>query len=105
MYSDMGRRGINADSAGVGTGDSKAAAALAAGGSFGAIYTPTARTLTVNLARLAGPNVRARWFDVSNGTYTTVSGSPFANGQTRDFVTPGANAGGQADWVLLLESI
>ncbi len=91
--------------AGAQSGSNKAAAALASDQSFGAIYTPNARTLTVDLSRLSGPNVRARWFDVSNGAFTTISGSPFANNQSRNFVTPGNNAGGQGDWVLLLESV
>lgn len=90
---------------GVSSADDKACASLASNQSFGAIYVPTSRTLTVNLARLTGPNVRARWFDVVSGAYTTVSGSPFANNQARSFTTPGNNSGGDQDWVLLLESV
>jgi hypothetical protein len=90
--------------AGKSTGDSKAAVALASDGSFGMIYVPTNRGLTVNLAKLGGSSVRARWFDPSSGSYFTVTGSPLARVSTV-FTMPNANAGGQADWVLLLEAM
>jgi hypothetical protein len=90
--------------AGKSTGDSKAAVALASDGSFGMIYLPTNRSLTVNLAKLGGSSVRARWYDPSSGSYFTVTGSPLTRVSTV-FTMPGANAGGQADWVLLLEAM
>lgn len=86
------------------TGDSKAAVALASDGSFGMIYAPSNRNLTVNLAKLGGTSVRARWYDPAGGTYTTVGGSPLPRTSTVFTMPSSANAGGQADWVLLLEA-
>jgi hypothetical protein len=61
------------------------------------------RSFTVNMSRLSGP-ATARWYNPSDGQYTTVSGSPFPNGGNRSFTTPGNNGAGQNDWVLVLES-
>ena len=46
-------------------------------GSFVA-YMPTARTITVNLASLKAP-ANAKWFDPTNGVYTSIAGAAFAN--------------------------
>ncbi len=64
---------------------------------------PTRRTITVDMTRLRGP-VTARWYDPTNGTFSTISGSPFANSGTRNFAPPGKNSAGDGDWVLVLES-
>ena len=90
---------------GIGTGTNQAVAALASDRSYALIYAPSVRTLTVQLGQLAGPNVRARWYDPTNGAYITVSGSPFAAGGARTFTPSGSNAGGAGDWVLVLESV
>ena len=42
-------------------------------GSFVVAYMPTAREITVNMASLKGP-ADAKWFDPTNGTYTTILG-------------------------------
>jgi hypothetical protein len=65
-------------------------------------YIPTARTITVDMSKLSG-SATARWYDPSAGTFTAVSGSPFANSGSRNFSTPGNNFGGDQDWVLALE--
>jgi hypothetical protein len=65
-------------------------------------YMPTIRTITVNMSQLSG-SATARWYDPSNGTYTTITGSPFANTGTRQFTPPGNNNDGDGDWVLVLE--
>ncbi len=70
-------------------------------GSFVIAYMPTVRTITVNMASLKTPAI-AKWFDPSNGTYTTISGGPFANIGTQDFTPPGKNQDRDGDWVLLL---
>jgi hypothetical protein len=70
-------------------------------GSLALTYCPNPTTLTVNMAKFSGP-VTAQWFDPSNGTYTTISGSPFPNSGTHNFTTPGANHDGDPDWVLVL---
>jgi hypothetical protein len=75
------------------TGDGKLAVA----------YVPTGGTLGVDLAQLAG-SVTARWYDPSNGTYSAIQGSPFANQGSHSFTTPGKNHDGDPDWVLVLES-
>jgi hypothetical protein len=64
-------------------------------------YTPTSHTLTVDMTTLSGP-ATARWFDPTSGTYTSISGSPFANTGSRNFASPGNNSAGALDWVLLL---
>jgi len=90
--------------AGTGTGASRAATARASDGSFVLAYTPSVRTLTLDLARLAGPNVLARWYDPTNGAFTAITASSFAASGSRTFTPPSANADGDGDWVLVLES-
>jgi Putative collagen-binding domain of a collagenase len=46
----------------------------------------------------------ARWFDPTNGTFTSISGSPFANTGSHSFTPPGNNSAGDADWVLVLQT-
>jgi hypothetical protein len=65
-------------------------------------YMPSSRTLTVDMSKLSG-SVVARWFDPTNGAYTDIAGSPFANSGNRNFTTPGNNSAGDGDWVLVLE--
>lgn len=72
-------------------------------GGFVVAYLPTARTITVNMASLKAP-AHARWFDPTNGTYTTIPGDPFVNAGTRQFAPPGKNGDGDSDWVLLLDA-
>ncbi|HUL99358.1 MAG TPA: putative collagen-binding domain-containing protein, partial [Mycobacterium sp.] len=98
--------------AGMGTYDSSeddvlqsdyATAAVTPDGGFGAVYVPTARTITVNLNALAG-NVTVRWFDPSNNTFAPVAGSPFAPASgSQQFTTPGPNSEGNGDWLLVLD--
>jgi len=38
--------------------------------------------------------VTARWFDPTSGTFTAISGSPFANTGSHNFTTPGNNSNG-----------
>jgi hypothetical protein len=82
-------------------------AAVTGTGSHLLAYIPTvggteSRTLTVDMSALAGP-ARARWWDPSTGASTSIgTGLPNAGG--RSFTSPGANAGGQNDWLLVVES-
>ncbi len=80
-----------------------ATTAYALDGSLIATYLPTVRTITINMTKMGG-STTARWFDPSNGQYTTIAGSPFPNTGTRTFTPSGNNAAGDTDWVLLLES-
>ena len=90
--------------AGIGTfGDvDYVTAAQTPDGTLAMAYVPTSRTLTVDLSRLSG-QVTARWYDPAVGTFSPVPGSPFANAGSYNFTTPGNNAGGDQDWVLVLE--
>ena len=94
--------------AGGGTGGGNNATAVAASatpdGSLLIAYIPPAHTgsVTIDMTALTG-SVTARWYDPTNGTYTTVAGSPFANTGTRAFTPTGNNSAGQADWVLVLQ--
>ncbi len=72
-------------------------------GKLALVYIPTARTITVNLARLSG-TVTARWYDPTTGTYQPIAGSPFPNTRSQNFTTPGVHADGAGDWVLVLEA-
>ena len=78
-------------------------AASSPDGKLALVYIPTARTITVNLARLSGA-ITARWYDPTAGTYQSIAGSPFPNSGSQVFVTPGAHADGAGDWVLVLEA-
>jgi hypothetical protein len=84
-------------------------ATLASDGSFGLVYIPIGQngnttTITINLAKLAGPLVAAHWMDPVSGALTVISGSPFSNSGTHEFTSPGVNSDGvSSDWVLLLD--
>ena len=78
-------------------------AGLASDHSFEFVYVPSG-SVTVNLGDLAGPHITARWYDPTNGTYTSVNGSPFGSSGSQTFTTSGNNSTGDADWVLVLTS-
>ena len=65
-------------------------------------YLPTGHPVQVDMKRMAGPRVRAQWYDPTTGKYATVPGSPFAHRGTRTFTVPGKNHEGDEDWVLVL---
>ena len=65
-------------------------------------YDAQGATLTVALGQFT-QSVRARWYDPSNGTFQTISGSPFANSGSHNFSTPGSNHDSNSDWVLVLD--
>ena len=73
-------------------------------GSLAIVYDPAGSTLTVNLGAFTSA-VLAQWYDPSNGTYTTITGSPFPNSGSMNFSTPGSNNDGQTDWVLRLTAL
>jgi hypothetical protein len=80
-----------------------ATAARTPDGSYIVVYMPTARTITIDMARLRGL-ASAEWFDPTTGMYKVISGQPFPNTSARQFTPPGKNAGGDSDWVLLLSA-
>jgi hypothetical protein len=65
-------------------------------------YLPTVRRITMDMTKLAGP-ATAQWFDPTNGAYTLIPGSPFANSEKRWFTPPEKNHDGDGDWVLVLQ--
>lgn len=73
----------------------RATAALAADGTLAVVYVPTARTITLDLSRLAG-GVTAAWVDPVSGARQDVA-------LAADLTTPGKNADGDEDWLLVIE--
>ena len=82
--------------------DDYVTAARTPDGTLAMAYVPSSRTITVDLSTLSGP-VTARWYDPSCRDVHEHPGSPFANTGSLQFTTPGANADGDDDWVLVLE--
>ena len=78
--------------AGYGTSGQRnyATTAPTADGTLVMAYAPVSTTLTVDMTKLSSVAV-ARWYDPSAGTFTAISGSPFANSGTHNFATPGNN--------------
>jgi len=72
-------------------------------GTLAISYLPAGGTIRVDMTRLAGP-VRARWYDPTRGVYSAVSGSPFPSSKAVDLASPGRNADGDPDWLLVLTS-
>jgi hypothetical protein len=91
---------ITGENGSIDTNDYAAVATLA-DGSLLLGYLPTNRQVTVAMTFFRG-SVTARWFDPTNGSYSTVSGSPFAASGTRNFTPSATNAAGGTDWVLVL---
>ena len=69
-------------------------------GSLAVIYLPAGRGVTLDLAKLAGPEVSARWIDPSTGGSETAAGSPFST----DVLYLAPPKGNHADWILELRS-
>jgi chitodextrinase len=72
-------------------------------GALAMVYMPTQRTITVDMSALGAP-ATAQWYDPSNGTFSAIAGSPFANQGTRNFTPPGTNHDGDGDWVLVVQA-
>src|SRR5262249_54260341 len=70
-------------------GNDYATAARTPDGRLVMAYLPTARTVTVDMTRLAGP-ANARWYDPTTGTFTPIGGSPLPNTGSQQFTPPGA---------------
>jgi hypothetical protein len=71
-----------------------AVAAVTADRTLAIVYTPTERTLNIDQNNLP-PEAMAQWFDPTDGSYRPAS-APFS--------TPGKNAAGDSDWVLIFEA-
>jgi hypothetical protein len=77
-------------------------AARTPNGRLAIAYLPAGTPVVVDMARMAGPRVRAQWYDPTSGTYANIPGSPFIRRGTHRFTVPGKNHGGDEDWVLVL---
>jgi hypothetical protein len=80
-----------------------ATAASTDDGSLAVVYSPSRTTMTIELDKFRGP-VTARWYDPTSGTYTSISGSPFASTGSHQFRPDSNNSAGKGDWVLVLRS-
>lgn len=89
---------IGVTSAG-GTGAYGGAAAVTALGDLGLVYCFQNDTVTVAMTAMRG-STTARWWDPTNGTYTSIG--TFANTGTHTFSNTGTNNNSQSDWVLVL---
>jgi len=92
---------------GYGAGTATVLTATTADRRLSVVYLPStgsaSRALTIALGAFASP-VRARWYNPTNGRAFEVTGSPFENRATRRFLSPGDNASGADDWVLILDA-
>jgi hypothetical protein len=75
---------------------SYATAARASDGATMFVYLPTARTVTINLARISGTQARAWWYDPATSA-TTLIGA-FATQGSQPFTPPASG-----DWVLVVD--
>jgi hypothetical protein len=86
---------------GLGSGDDKAASGYSS--SAGVVYFPNRRGITIDTRAITGGrNVRLRWYDPTNGTYTVISASEPKN-PGRSVSNPPAHQDGFSDWVLVVE--
>ena len=88
---------------GQGGDKARVVAAEAEDGSFALAYLPTGRNVVLDLGRLSGPRIGARWRDPTTGESIAVDGSPFAPGR-HSFRPASQNRGGTTDWILQLSS-
>jgi len=86
-----------------GTSNGDPLAARTSDGHLGVVYFIHTRTISVDMTKMSG-STTARWFDPSNGQYTAVSGSPFANTGQKSFTPPSSTADGSVDFILLLQA-
>jgi hypothetical protein len=86
----------------IGAGLSHIQATRASDGTFALVYIPDGRDVTVSLARLSGPRVKASWYSPRDGGSSAIG--QFESAGTQAFDPPGAPATGN-DWVLALESV
>lgn len=65
------------------------------------VYVPTARTVALDATRVRLP-MKAQWVDPSGGPQ--VEATAARSGTGLSFTTPGRNASGYGDWLLVIES-
>jgi hypothetical protein len=72
-------------------------------GKLAIAYLPTVRTISIDSSKLA-PNVTARWYDPSAGTFSGSVRPVFKIGNIEAFRPPAKNKDGDGDWVLVLSA-
>jgi hypothetical protein len=88
---------------GQGSGDTKAA--QGASGTAALAYFPSDRTVQVDTTILTGTsNVRLRWYDPIDGTYSTIAASE-AQQTGRSVTLPAAHGDGTRDFVLVVDLV
>lgn len=67
-------------------------------------YSQVSQTLSIDMSKItdAGSQVKCWWYDVTSGNFILIG--IFANSGIRQFITPGLNNSGDADWTLILDS-
>lgn len=78
------------------------AAGRAEDGSLIVAYTPDGGTLNVDLSKLSGSGT-AQWYDPVSGA-AAGSAQSVSNSGSNSFSSPGSNAGGDSDWVLVIST-
>jgi hypothetical protein len=89
-----------------GEGGSRIGAAMDPGGSYGFVYLPRANEpVTVRLDMLAGPRIRAAWWDPRTGREVEEIGVVAASGAETFVRADDGQGGAGPDWVLTLDSV
>ena len=85
------------------TSESYVAAACTKNGNLLVAYIPPKHvgSITIDLSVLSG-NSDASWFDPTNGKYKMIAGLLTSKKGKQEFNTPGLNAAGDKDWVLVI---
>ncbi len=86
---------------GAGSGPYRLVSARAEDGSFVIAYTPRGQPLTIEMSKLAGAKVKARWYDPRDGRWQEIG--EFTNTGVHEFPAP--SQGLTNDWTLVLDSI
>ena len=63
------------------------------------VYAPVGRAFKVRMEKIAGPKVKAWWFNPRDGSASVID--EFPNTGEREFTPP--NPGESLDWVLVLD--
>jgi hypothetical protein len=71
------------------------------GGSYAMVYAPIGRSFKVHMSKIAGPEVKAWWFNPRNGEARALGTYP--NTGEREFLPP--EPGEMVDWVLVLDDV
>src|SRR5437870_9834830 len=69
--------------------------------SFALAYLPTGKPVSIQMNKLTGKKIVARWYDPRDGTWRNAGER--ANTGVREFVAP--TQGAQSDWLLVLDDV